>query len=61
MSISRVDGFENLYFCAALRELIPMAKQYQHLGWFAGGMILSVFVYGLLARVTVGQTRLIPQ
>jgi hypothetical protein len=56
-----LTGFESLYFCAALRELIPMAKQYQHLGWFAGGMILSEFVYGLLARITVGQTRLIPR
>ena len=45
----------------SIRELMPMAKRYQHLGWFVGGMIVSVFVYGLLARITVGQIRLIPQ
>jgi len=45
----------------AIHELIPMAKRYRHLGLFIGGMIVSVFVYGLLARITVGQLRWIPQ
>lgn len=45
----------------AIHELIPMAKRYRHLGLFIGGIILSVFVYGLLARLTVGQFRWMPQ
>jgi len=45
----------------AIHELIPMAKRYRHLGLFIGGMIASVFVYGLLARITVGQIRWMPQ
>jgi ZIP family zinc transporter len=45
----------------AIHELIPMAKHYRHIELFVGGMIVSVFVYGLLARMTVGQIRWIPQ
>jgi ZIP family zinc transporter len=44
----------------SIHELIPMAKRYRHFGLFIGGMIISVFVYGLLARITVGQIRWIP-
>jgi zinc transporter ZupT len=43
----------------AIHELIPMAIRCQHLGWFVGTMIASVLVYGLLARRSVGQIRLI--
>jgi hypothetical protein len=45
----------------SFHELIPMAKRHRHLGLFVGGMIVSVFVYGLLARMTVGQIRWILQ
>jgi ZIP family zinc transporter len=45
----------------AIHELIPMAKRYRHRGLFVGGIIVSVFVYGLLARMTVGQIRWIPR
>jgi hypothetical protein len=39
----------------SLHELIPMARRHRHIRLFAGGMIASVFVYGLLARTTVGR------
>jgi len=41
----------------SIHELIPMARRYHHLGWFVGGVIVSVFVYGLLARMIVGPFR----
>jgi ZIP family zinc transporter len=35
-------------------ELVPMARRYRHIRLFFLGMIFSVLVYGLLARITVG-------
>jgi ZIP family zinc transporter len=37
----------------SIHELIPMARRYHHLGLFLGGMLASVLVYWLLARLTV--------
>jgi ZIP family zinc transporter len=45
----------------SVHELIPMAQRYRHIGLFFLGMIISLIVYGLLARITVGQIRLMPQ
>jgi ZIP family zinc transporter len=39
----------------SIHELIPMARHYRHIGLFFSGAILSVLVYGLLARITIGQ------
>lgn len=36
----------------SVHELIPMARRYRNMRLFAAGMILSVLVYGLLARIT---------
>jgi ZIP family zinc transporter len=33
----------------SLHELVPMARRYGHLGWFAGGIVLSLAVHWLLA------------
>jgi ZIP family zinc transporter len=33
----------------SLHELVPMARRYGHLGWFTGGIALSVAVHRLLA------------
>jgi zinc transporter, ZIP family len=41
----------------SLHELVPMARGYRQMGLFASGMILSLIVYGLLARMTVGQPK----
>ena len=38
----------------SIHELIPMARRYRHISLFISGMILSVLIYGLLARMTVG-------
>ena len=38
----------------SIHELIPMARRYQQAGAFVGGTIVSLIVYGLLARMTVG-------
>ncbi|OGI44038.1 MAG: zinc permease [Candidatus Muproteobacteria bacterium RBG_16_64_11] len=38
----------------SIHELIPMARRYRHIGLFVAGTVLSVAVYWLLARVTVG-------
>jgi ZIP family zinc transporter len=39
----------------SIHELIPMARRYRHIMLFLSGMILSVLVYGLFTRVTIGQ------
>jgi hypothetical protein len=39
----------------SFHELIPMAKRYGHREMFSVGMVFSVLVYALLARMTVGQ------
>jgi zinc transporter, ZIP family len=39
----------------SVHELIPMARRYRHIRLFLSGMIFSVLVYGLLARITIGQ------
>jgi len=36
----------------SLHELLPMARRYRNMRMFAVGIILSVLVYGLLARIT---------
>ena len=38
----------------SIHELLPMARRYRHLGLFLGGTVLSMLVYWLLARLTVG-------
>jgi len=38
----------------SIHELIPMARRYRHIGLFVAGTVLSVAVYWLLARMTVG-------
>jgi ZIP family zinc transporter len=43
----------------SIHELVPMAIRYRHTGLFIGGMIISVFVYVLLARMTVGSPKLV--
>ena len=37
----------------SVHELIPMARRYQQAGAFVGGMIVSLIVYGFLARMSV--------
>jgi len=37
----------------SIRELISMARRYRHMWLFLGGMVLSVFVYRLLAMMTI--------
>lgn len=53
----------NAYFMAfaagamifvSLHELVPMARRYGRIGWFAAGLALSVIVHRLLAVVTGG-------
>jgi ZIP family zinc transporter len=39
----------------SIHELIPMARRYRNFGLFVAGTVLSVVVYWLLARMTVGQ------
>jgi ZIP family zinc transporter len=39
----------------SIHELIPMARRYRNSGLFVAGTVLSVAVYWLLARMTVGQ------
>ncbi|HET6375042.1 MAG TPA: ZIP family metal transporter [Methylocella sp.] len=36
----------------ALHELFPMAQRYGHLGWFCGGLAVSVAAYRMLAWAT---------
>ncbi|RPI40920.1 MAG: zinc permease [Betaproteobacteria bacterium] len=38
----------------AIHELVPMARRYRHLGFFFWGILGSVLVYALLARLTTG-------
>lgn len=44
----------------SLHELVPMARSYRQIGLFCTGMILSLIVYGLLARMTVAQLKSAP-
>jgi ZIP family zinc transporter len=39
----------------SMHELLPMAKSYRRIGLFAGGMIISLLIYGLLTRLTLSQ------
>jgi ZIP family zinc transporter len=39
----------------SIHELVPMARRYRQIRPFAAGMILSLIVYGLLARMTIGR------
>jgi ZIP family zinc transporter len=39
----------------SMYELVPMAKRYRQMPSFTAGMILSLIVYGLLARMTIGR------
>ncbi|HEU4345682.1 MAG TPA: ZIP family metal transporter [Candidatus Binatia bacterium] len=39
-------------------ELIPMARRYRQIRSFAAGLVLSLIVYGLLARLTIGHLRI---
>lgn len=41
----------------SIHELIPMARRYRHTGLFAGGIVISFIIYGLLARMTLGQLK----
>ncbi|HEY7609741.1 MAG TPA: ZIP family metal transporter [Alphaproteobacteria bacterium] len=38
----------------SIHELVPMARRFGRIGWFAAGVVLSVAAHRLLAIVTVG-------